>query len=72
MVHTCFGEIISRLQVDPVKGLSAAEAQERLQKYGPNKLAVMKKEPGWQVFLRQYHDLMQTILLVAAVVLGLK
>ncbi|HWQ48914.1 MAG TPA: HAD-IC family P-type ATPase [Methanosarcina sp.] len=48
--------------------MSAADAQERLQKYVPNKLVGTKKEPGWQAFLRQYRDLMQTILLVAAVV----
>ncbi len=56
-----------QLQVDPAKGLSAAEAQQRLQKYGPNKLAEKKKESGVQAFLRQYKDLMQIILLVAAV-----
>ena len=60
------GEVASQLQVDPVKGLSSAEAQERLQKYGPNILADKKKEPGWQAFLRQYKDLMQIILLAAA------
>ena len=47
------------LQVDPAKGLSTAEAQQRLQQYGPNHLAEKKKEPGWQAFLRQYQDLMQ-------------
>jgi len=30
-------EVATRLQVDPVRGLSAAEAQQRLQQYGPNK-----------------------------------
>jgi Ca2+-transporting ATPase len=48
--------------------LSSAEAQQRLQQYGPNYLAEKKKEPGWQAFLRQYKDLMQVILLVAAIV----
>lgn len=61
-------EVASRLQVDPAKGLSSAEVQQRLQQYGPNYLAEKKKEPGWQAFLRQYRDLMQIILLVAAVV----
>jgi P-type Ca2+ transporter type 2C len=61
-------DVAKQLQVDPVKGLSAAEAQQRLQKYGPNKLAEKKKESGVQAFLRQYKDLMQIILLVAAVV----
>ena len=61
-------DVAKQLQVDPAKGLSAAEAQQRLQKYGPNKLAEKKKESGVQAFLRQYKDLMQIILLVAAVV----
>jgi Ca2+-transporting ATPase len=56
------------LQVDPAKGLSTAEAQKRIQQYGPNRLEEKKKEPGWQAFLRQYQDLMQIVLLVAAVV----
>src|SRR5512139_2195844 len=57
-----------QLQVDPAKGLSASEAQTRLQKYGPNQLAGKKKESGWQAFLRQYKDFMQIILLAAAIV----
>jgi Ca2+-transporting ATPase len=56
------------LQVDPARGLSAAEAQQRLQQYGPNHLDEKKKEPGWQAFLRQYQDLMQIVLLGAAVI----
>jgi P-type Ca2+ transporter type 2C len=56
------------LQVDPMKGLSASEAQQRLQKYGPNVLAEKKKESGLQAFLRQYNDLMQYVLLFAAVI----
>src|SRR5512143_3655655 len=56
------------LGVDPARGLSAAEAQQRLQKYGPNKLAGKQKEPGWRAFLRQYQDFMQILLLGAAVV----
>lgn len=57
-----------QLQVDPAKGLSAAEAQQRLQQYGPNKLAGKAKEPGWQAFLRQYKDFMQILLVGTAVV----
>lgn len=57
-----------QLQVDPAKGLSAAEAQQRLQQYGPNKLAGKAKEPGWKAFLRQYQDFMQILLFGAAIV----
>ena len=58
----------SELQVDPAAGLSAAEARQRLQKFGPNQLEEKKKEPGWQAFLRQYQDLMQLVLLGAAII----
>ena len=51
--------VAQQLKVDPAKGLSAAEAQQRLQQYGPNVLAAKKKESGWQAFLRQYQDFMQ-------------
>jgi len=60
--------VAGQLKVDPAKGLSAAEAQQRLQQYGPNELAAGKKESGWQAFLRQYRDFMQVILLGAAAV----
>jgi Ca2+-transporting ATPase len=60
--------VAQQLQVDPAKGLSTAEAQQRLQQYGPNMLAGKAKEPGWQAFLRQYRDFMQILLLGAAIV----
>jgi Ca2+-transporting ATPase len=60
--------VAGQLKVDPAKGLSAAEAQQRLQQYGPNKLAAKKKESGWQAFLRQYQDFMQILLVGAAIV----
>ncbi len=56
------------LGVDPAKGLSSSEAQQRLQKYGPNMLAGKAKEPGWRAFLRQYQDFMQFLLFGAAIV----
>jgi Ca2+-transporting ATPase len=60
--------VAEQLKVDPAKGLSAAEAQQRLQQYGANILAAKRKESGLQAFLRQYRDFMQIILLGAAVV----
>jgi P-type Ca2+ transporter type 2C len=61
-------EACRRLGVDPDIGLSAAEVSERRAQYGPNKLAEEAKEPGWHAFLRQYRDLMQLVLVGAAVV----
>ncbi|HET6684906.1 MAG TPA: HAD-IC family P-type ATPase, partial [Jiangellaceae bacterium] len=57
-----------RLDVDPAVGLSGAEVAERRQRYGANKLAEEATEPAWQAFLRQYRDLMQLVLVGAAVV----
>jgi Ca2+-transporting ATPase len=61
-------DVAAQLKVDPAKELSSSEAQQRLQQYGPNRLAGKKKESGWQAFLRQYKDFMQIILVAAAVI----
>ena len=61
-------DVGKQLQVDPAKGLSSDEAKSRLQKYGPNKLAEKKKKSGLQSFLEQYQDLMQFVLLGAALI----
>src|SRR5262245_62564354 len=55
---------------DLTRGLSTAEAKERLARFGPNVFTAAKKEPGWRAFLRQFGDPMQIVLLVAAVVSG--
>jgi Ca2+-transporting ATPase len=59
---------VARLGVDPREGLDAAEVERRRAEVGPNKLAEAKKEPAWKAFLRQYRDLMQLVLLGAAIV----
>lgn len=61
-------EVAQQLNVDPTRGLSASEAQQRQQQYGSNLLASKKAEPGWRAFLRQYRDFMQILLLVAAAI----
>ena len=61
-------EACAQLSVDPPSGLDAAEVERRRAKCGPEQVAEAKKEPGWQAFLRQYRDLMQLVLLGAAVV----
>ena len=60
-------EACARLGVDPDTGLDAAEVERRLAEVGPNRLAEGEKEPGWRAFLRQYRDLMQLVLLGAAI-----
>jgi Ca2+-transporting ATPase len=61
-------EACTRLGVDARSGLEAAEVEKRRAQFGPNKLAEQPKEPGWHAFLRQYRDLMQYVLVGAAIV----
>ena len=61
-------EACARLDVDPAAGLDDAEVRRRRAQVGPNKLAEAETEPGWHAFLRQYRDLMQLVLLGAAIV----
>ena len=50
------------------EGLTSREAQERLEKFGPNVLREEKKKPVWQVFLEQFKDLLVVILIAAAAI----
>jgi len=61
-------EACQALDVDPAAGLSDAEVTKRRAQYGSNKLAEVAKEPAWKAFLRQYRDLMQLVLVGAALV----
>jgi Ca2+-transporting ATPase len=61
-------EACAKLGVDSKAGLDAAEVERRRAEAGLNKLAEAKQEPGWRAFLRQYRDLMQIVLLGAAIV----
>jgi Ca2+-transporting ATPase len=59
--------VVKELGVEKEHGLASAEAAARLEKYGPNKFAEAKPEPRWHVFVRQYQDAMQVVLLVVGV-----
>jgi Ca2+-transporting ATPase len=46
--YTLSAEAVAKeLQVDPAKGLSAAEVQQRQQKFGRNELVGKQKESSW-------------------------
>ena len=49
-------------------GLSSAEAQARLEKFGPNALASKPKDPAWKKFLAQFQDPLVYLLLAATVI----
>ncbi|HWK28359.1 MAG TPA: cation-transporting P-type ATPase [Solirubrobacter sp.] len=59
---------VRELGVEPERGLTSAEAAERLARHGPNRFAEAKAEPRWHAFLRQYRDPMQLVLLAAGVI----
>jgi Ca2+-transporting ATPase len=59
--------VATELGVDPHAGLAPAEAQTRLEKYGPNAFTAGETEPRWKAFLRQYSDGMQIVLLAAGI-----
>src|SRR3954467_3148059 len=59
---------VRELGVEPERGLTSAEAAERLERYGPNKFTEAKAESRWHAFLRQYQDPMQIVLLGAGLI----
>jgi len=50
------------------KGLSSAEAAERLRQYGPNEFVEKKGKPLWLRFLEQFKEVMVIVLIIAAVI----
>src|SRR5688500_3836261 len=59
---------VQELHVEPERGLTSAEAAERLARYGSNRFEETQTESRWHAFLRQYRDPMQIVLLVAGVI----
>ncbi len=59
-------ECTNLLTTNTVTGLSAAEAEKRLQEHGPNQLKEQKPKTPLQLFLAQLNDPMIYILIVAA------
>ena len=60
------GQTLSGLNVSGRAGLTGRQARERLDRYGPNRLAAAKREPLWARFLGQMRDPMILVLLAAA------
>ena len=60
--------VAASLDVDPARGLSAAEAERRLGERGPNRLSEVAPRPAWLRFLDQFKGVLILILAVAAVV----
>src|SRR5271166_1383468 len=58
-------QVVKRLTTNTGKGLDAAEASSRLQKYGPNRLPEGKKRGPFMRFLSQFNNILVYVLLGA-------
>jgi len=61
-------KVLEELKVDPIKGLSNPEAQDRLLKYGPNEFSKQEKGSLWDDIKDALTEPMMIILLVAALI----
>ena len=62
------GEVLAELNSSADNGLSPAEAAQRLQKFGPNKIASEPPPSIWSVAAGQFMDPMNLMLVAVAVV----
>jgi P-type Ca2+ transporter type 2C len=60
--------VISALGSDAARGLTAAEAQRRLEHYGQNRLKSAPETPWWKRLLEQFENFLVIILIVATVI----
>jgi len=60
-------EAANKLGTSLSGGLNRKEAQQRLRRYGPNRLETKKSTPTWKILWRQVENLIVLLLAVAAV-----
>jgi magnesium-transporting ATPase (P-type) len=60
-------QVAGALTVDPMQGLSASQARQRLARHGPNALPEAPPRPAWKTFARQFRSPLIYILFAAAV-----
>ncbi len=59
-------QVLEDLDSDPARGLSAAEAARRRERFGPNAVDDSGRRPLYQLLLDQFRDLLIAVLLLAA------
>ncbi|OUC09769.1 ATPase, partial [Litorilinea aerophila] len=69
--HQSIEEVLAALGSDAKQGLSAAEARERLNRYGPNELVERGRKSPWQILWEQISSTLVVVLIVAAVISAL-
>ncbi len=62
------GDVARDLDVDPATGLTTAQAQQRLERDGPNELRAKRPVPRWRKALAQFQDPLIYLLLVAVAI----
>jgi len=60
-------EVSDHFGIDPLSGLSSAEAQHRLAQFGPNRTSQEWRETIWAIFLEEVREPMILLLLVTGV-----
>lgn len=61
-------DVVKELSTDVEKGLTSDEVENRISRYGLNKLNEKKSKTNFQRFLDQFKDVMILILIIAAVI----
>lgn len=66
--HTLSATEVEQILKSQRGGLSHEEARQRLEKYGPNRLATTQKRGRLKRFLLQFHNLLLYVMMAAAVI----
>jgi Ca2+-transporting ATPase len=61
-------QVLAAQATDAKRGLTGSEARARLERDGPNRLAVERPVPAWKKFLAQFKDLLVILLLIASAI----
>ena len=69
--HLPLAELLDRLAVEPERGLSQEQAEERLSRFGSNALPMAAPRATWLKFLDQFKSLLIVVLGVAATLAAL-
>ncbi|MGL6261709.1 cation-translocating P-type ATPase [Vibrio sp. WXL103] len=63
-------DVLNKLNTDQNTGLSTAEAEARLEKYGSNELTAQESATAWELYIHQYKNPLIFILGIGALVSG--